>query len=230
MDKEYTKEGFSWYYDRYLSANVWATRWKWAFVGQSIIAFALILVISLLVPIKTMVPFPIIVNEDNQLVRVLNPKTDYLPVNEAMAQNDIAKYLRNREGYNPHTLNQQYRQVAYATDQKIFSDFESQHSPQNSESPINVLGADGIRDIKIFDIVFLDNVKATNEHKFSQLPSNVVQVDYATVTKAKNEEKIEHWVAVLSFDYQGIQRDETLAWENWNGFLVTSYRIHKRTT
>lgn len=230
MEKEYFKNGHDWYSEKYLSSQVQAKRWMLAFVAQATLSLSLGVCIALMLPLKTMVPFPILVNENNQLVKALHPKSDYLPINEAMVQNDIVRYIRNREGYNAHTLNYQYRQVAHSTAGNIFADFEKAQSPQNPASPVNLLGMEGARDIKVLAVIFLDNNEAETNHRYKALASNVVQVDYSSVTKTSGENKSEHWVATISFEYQGIQKDEVLAWENWNGFVVTSYRVHPRLT
>ena len=88
---------------------------------------------------------------------------------------------------------------------------------------------DGIRDIKILDVIFLDSQEATQSQRFKSLSSNVVQVDFSSSTKSTGETKVAHWVATISFEYLGVQQDEMLAWENWNGFVVTSYRVHPRS-
>jgi len=230
MEKEYFRKGYDWYSEKYISAQVQSKRWMLAFAAQVILSLSLGICIALMLPLKTMVPFPIIVNENNQLVKTLHPKSDYLPINESMVQNDIVRYIRNRESYNAHTLNYQYRQVAHSTAENIFSDFEKAHSPQNPESPVNTLGMEGARDVKVLDVIFLDNNEAEANHRYKSLASNVVQVDYSSVTKTAGDSKNEHWVATISFEYQGIQKDEVLAWENWNGFVVTSYRVHPRLT
>lgn len=227
-NKGYFKKAHNWYADQYLSVSVWSNRWKWAFIGQSGLSLLLALSLLFTVPLKTLVPFPILVNEDNQIIKALHPKDEYLPVNEAMAQNDIVRYIRNREGFNPHTLNHQYKHIFFSTASEILSDFENIQSSKNPNSLINVLGVTGMREVKIHDVVFLDSKEASDFHKYVNLPSHVAQVDFSTLTQKEGLTSTEHWVAVLSFDYQGIPQDELRAWENWNGFVVTSYKVNVR--
>ena len=169
---------------------------------------------------------PILINEHDQIIKVMNSKVQHVPVSEPMVQNDIVRFVRNRESYDAKTLNYQIRNIAYTASKEIFSDFEYLVSPQNKNGLINTLGVEGSVEVKVHDVIFLENKDKPSYLK--QVSSNVVQVDFSTTLKSSSQDLKENWVAIITFDYKGIPKDEITAWENWNGFIVTSYRVNRR--
>ena len=224
--KNYLNQASGWYYERYLMQKLMAKWSYYACIILSIACVALVILVACLLPLQKVIPLPIVVNEQNQVVKTINPKSDYVPINEAMVQNDIVRFIRNRESYNAKLLNYQIRNIAYTSTRDIFLDYQKILSSQNKESLVNTLGAEGTIDVKIHDVVFLETKDKPTYFKYIQ--SNIVQVDFSTVTKNNMQDIKENWVAILSFDYKGIPTDEVTAWENWNGFVVTSYRVNKR--
>lgn len=224
--KSYVQQGNNWYFERYVLQKTAANKWFVAFMGQTILSVALLLVICCMLPLSKTMPLPIVVNEHDQIIKAINPKHHNIPINQAMVQNDIVRFVRNRESFDAKTLNYQIRNIAYSAKKEIFADFEQLISPRNKNSLLNTLGAEGAIEVKVHDVVFLENKDKPSYLK--QVPSNVVQVDFSTTTKTDTQETKENWVAIISFDYKGVPNDEITAWENWNGFIVTSYRVNRR--
>lgn len=222
----YVQQGNSWYLERYILQKSAATKWFYAFMGQTLLCVALLIAICCMLPLKQTMPMPIIVNEAEQVVKAIHPKKQQFPINQAMVQNDIVRFVRNRESYDAKTLNYQIRNIAYSAGKDIFAEFEHIVSPQNKNSLLNTLGIDGSIEVKVHDVVFLESKEQPSYLK--QLPSNVVQVDFSTTVKSNSQDVKENWVAIISFDYKGTPKDEITAWENWNGFIVTSYRVNRR--
>lgn len=222
----YVQQGNSWYLERYILQKSATTKWFYAFMGQTILCVALLVTICCMLPLSKTIPMPIVVNEHDQIIKAINPKSQHIPINQAMVQNDIVRFVRNRESYDAKTLNYQIRNVAYTAGKDIFAEFEHIVSPQNKNSLLNTLGVDGSIEVKVHDVVFLENKDKPSYLK--QVPSNVVQVDFSTTMKSNSPDNKENWVAIISFDYKGTPKDEITAWENWNGFIVTSYRVNRR--
>lgn len=222
----YTSQANSWYLERYVLQKTSAHRWFVAFISQSVLSIVLLIAICCMLPLTKTIPMPIIVNEHDQIIKAINPKSNHIPINIAMVQNDIVRFVRNRESYDAKTLNYQIRSIAYTSASDIFTEFEHRVSPQNKLGLLNTLGIEGSIEVKVHDVVFLESKDKPSHLK--QLPSNVVQVDFSTLTKTNTDEAQENWVAIISFDYKGIAKDEITAWENWNGFIITSYRVNRR--
>ena len=154
--KDYFSAAQDWSYDKYEAQKTSAKRWRASFFMQSGLSIILGLCLLALVPLKTMVPMPVYINEETGMVRVDRPTPFFKPEHEHMIKSDLVRYVRNREGYIYSELNHRIRQIKYASVDPVFKDYVSKFQG-GKESLQDVLGVDGRIDVKVSSVVFLDS-------------------------------------------------------------------------
>ncbi len=225
----YFEAAQNWHYDRYQATLVNSNRWFMAFIVSMLLCIGLVAALSFLLPLKTLVPMLVHTNAATGEVFVTKPKNPYVPANEAQVQADIVQYVTHRESYTFADLNQRYHVVMLKSDKHSAKEYADAQSERYKDSPINLLGEHGKRTVKIEDIVFIDNAASTDIHHFDKPAHNLAKVDFKTQTQDKDGHTVtQYWVATLAWVYLGTPDNQSDAWDNWNGFTVTSYRVDPR--
>lgn len=230
MKKEtYFEAAKDWYYDRYQSFHLQANRWFAAFLFCCLIICLLIAALIILLPLKTLVPLVIHQNNLTGEIWVEHPKTNYVPVNAAQVEFDIVRYITARESFSAADLNQRFHQVILLSAGDVGKIYSEDQSNNNPHSPVNSLGNSGSRVVHIEDIIFIDKSNLQELRHFRQPSQNLAKVDFTTTTiDHAGNRKIENWVATIGWIYRGMPTDQQDAWDNWNGFIVTTYRVDSR--
>ncbi|HYF97505.1 MAG TPA: type IV secretion system protein, partial [Coxiellaceae bacterium] len=179
--------------------------------------------------LKTLVPLVVHQNSITGEVWVTHPDTSYTPENDAQVQSDIVRYLTARESYSAADLNQRFQLVNLLSSKDVAKNYSNEQSNANPNAPVNTLGHEGTQTIHIEDIVFLDKAGIQELRHFKEKSQNLAKVDFITITTDKSGNKVNQaWVATVSWIYAGLPKTQVEAWENWNGFTVTSFRIDPR--
>lgn len=226
MKVVYFEMGRDWFYDRYETAQILANRWFIAFLGASVLVILLTISISVLLPLKTLVPMIIHQNTTTGEVWVTQPKTPYVPETEAQTQADIVRYITSRESYTSADINQRFHLVMLLSNSNVGKNYADIQSNGNKKAPINTLGREGLRTVTIEDIVFIDKAGIEELRRFNGRTENLAKVDFTTTTTNSDGVKTnESWVATIGWVYTGMPQNQQDAWDNWNGFKVTTYRV-----
>lgn len=224
-----TKQGESWFVDKYVLKEIEANRWMLAFIVAMLATISLAIAMAILMPLKKIQPIMIYKNSATGETWVERPTSPYTPQNEAEVKSDIARYVIARESYSAYDINPRFKGVmllSSAKEQKQYSDFQSN---SNKNAPINVLGKDGTRTVHVTDVIFIDRVGEMEKRQLPAPSENLAKVDFVTTTTDKNGTKIkDQWVATISWAYRGTPSDEDEAFDNWSGFTVTYYRVDKQ--
>lgn len=230
LDDSYFSLGRDWHYERFQVAHVMANRWFIAFLCASVLAILLTIALVTLMPLKTLVPLVIHQNSMTGDVWVDRPKTPYVPANDAQVQSDIVRYVTARESYTAADLNPRFHLVMLLSANNIAQQYADFQANDNKKSPVNILGDDGVRTTHIEDIVFIDKAGMQQLRHFRMPSENLAKVDFTTTTTtdSSGNKKIESWVATIGWTYRGLPVDQNDAWDNWNGFTVTTYRVDPR--
>lgn len=229
MTEAYFKAGEDWFTDRYRSVKLQANRWFTAFLGAAVIIALMTIAIIVLLPLKTLIPVVVHQNTTTGEVWVDHPATPYVPATDAQTQADIVHYITARESYTAADINQRFHQVMLLSSNAVAKQYSDEQSNSNKDAPVNTLGAQGLSTVHIEDIVFIDKAGTQEIRHFHQRAENLAKVDFTTTTTdATGNKKTMAWVATIGWVYKGLPQSQRDAWDNWNGFTVTTYRKDPR--
>lgn len=209
--ENYLAEAKSWETDK-LQALEKSKRTAWIMtICFGVLAFLSVLAVAMLTPLKTAVPYVIRVNDVTGSVDVVNAlvdgKTTY---DETMNKYHIQWYVRWRESYSKHFVGDYYKNVGLTSSPTEQGRYAQGISPQNPNSPLNVLGDKGAINITI---------KST-----SFIKSNVALVRYTKEVSNGGAANLTHWAATVVFQYSGTPMSEQDRAINPLGFQVIEYR------
>tara|TARA_R110002124_G_scaffold161035_1_gene328290 strand:+ start:3577 stop:4260 length:684 start_codon:yes stop_codon:yes gene_type:complete len=214
------KKAENWAYDQYYSSNIKAKKYLLGIIAQFIIIFLLLIAFIVLLNKQTLVAIPIRINESLNTVKIENPNKINFEMNEAMIQSDLIRYVKSKETYNFEDLNYRLRYLQITTESNLFNNIRKENNDISLNSIINNLGKKGTRSVDIQDVIFLQKEDANHQ--------NLAKIDFMTTTIIDNKVDTDYFVATISWKYLGTPEDLDLAWDNWNGFMVTMYRVDKR--
>ncbi len=175
-----------------------------------------VLAICLMMPLKTVEPFVIKVNESTGMSEILHiANTRDVPVSEMMNKYWLSQYVLAREGYDWRTLNQEFIKVRELSLPNVFDVYGSQFGMDNKSSLESTL-KDNVRIVvKLNSIVVNSDSIATV--RFSKHRIN---------NRTGVQEKTNSWTATIGFEYFpdfAVQEERRIV--NPFGFKVTSYRV-----
>lgn len=220
----------SWYAEKNEMLEIMANRWFVAFIVALILCVALVSAIVVMMPLKKAEPFLIKVNTLTGESWVDKPTTQYAPVNQAQAEQDIVGYITQRESYNSADLNERFETVREMSDSRVAADYVDSQENSNKTAPVNLLGEKGTRTVHIEDVYFIDKEGTQEIREFRQKSTNLAKVDFSTTTTDANGAKsTQEWVATIGWVYKGLPDTKELAWKNPNGFTVTTYRVDQKS-
>ncbi len=210
-EEQYYKDSGDWNYEIYRSQK---KRMKIAYYiagAATIICFVAVLSIMLLIPLKTVVPYVIKVDQSTGAVEIIEPlKQAYDGEDEAITKFWIAHYLYSREQYMKQREKEDYNLVQKMSSNKVFDDYYREFNPElNEESPLVLCGSGHTLKIKIRDIVFLSDKKTALIH---------IKQTYSFNNKPK------YYVVTLAYKYQLNPVEEKNRHLNPLGFIIEAYR------
>lgn len=229
-ESDYFEEAKDWAYERYQIQEVMANRWQLAFWLAMIVSMLLLAGYFFLLPLKSWEPIVINHNAQTGEVWVNSLKNHYLPETSSEIESDLVRYVVARETFSLIDNIMRSRQVQYTSSTEVAKFYNQNQDSNNPQSSIRMYGSKGIRTVKIQDIVFLDNFNKAVGSKTDQADEipTLARVDFITTETRNNATIQKYWVATVKFEYNGVPEEKEVAWLNWNGFTVTSYRVDQR--
>lgn len=210
--EEYLKEVRTWETDKVVELEKSKkTAWRVA-IASGCTAFAAVLAVVGLTPLKQVEPYVIRVDNSTGIVDVVDALTDgKTNYDEAVNKYFTQWYVRYREGYSKELAEDYYFNVGIMSNsleqQKYFQVF----NPKNPQSPLNVYGS--YAKVKV-------RIKGT-----SFISPNVALVRYTKeVERGLDKPQLTHWVATITFKYTTAPMSEKDRAVNPLGFQVTEYR------
>lgn len=208
----YLAEARSWETDKVRSLEK-SRKQAWIVaISAGIFAFLSVAALAMLTPFKTAVPYVIRVDNATGSVDVVNAlvdgRTNY---DEAMNKYHTQWYVRWREGYSKHLINEYYRNVGLMSSREEQSKYGQFISPRNPDSPLNVYGSEGA--------TVTISIKST-----SFIKEDVALVRYTKEVNKDSSRTISHWAATIVFRYSGTPMSEQDRAINPLGFQVVEYR------
>lgn len=210
--ENYLQEARTWETDK-ITAIMKSEKIAWRVaIASGIVAFASVVAVAALTPLKHVEPFVIRVDNSTGIVDVVESmkdgKTNY---EEAINKYFTQWYVRYREGYSKELAEDYYQNVGVMSvgleQQKYFEWF----NPKNPLSPLNVFGSNAKIKVRIMSTSFIK--------------PNIALVRYTKeIERGLDKPQVSHWAATITFKYSGAPMSEKDRGVNPLGFQVVEYR------
>jgi len=206
----YFRAATGWDLDR-MSILQRSERRAWLFsVLFAVVAAASMAAIVLMLPLKTVEPFVIRVDNATGIVDVVNSlRTSKNTYEESISKYFLSRYIRAKEGYNAATFNLAYTEAGYLSSSTMRDALYEEFNPANAASPVNRY-KQGEVSVQIKTISFLR--------------SNIASVRYMKSITGVDRQTVTHWVATAEFRYLDAPAMEEARQHNPLGFQVVSFR------
>ncbi|MCH2546410.1 MAG: VirB8/TrbF family protein [Alphaproteobacteria bacterium] len=208
----------NWYRDRYEA--VITQRNFLGVIAISSLFLALIagFIILYMLPQKTVMPFLIQVDEKSGYTTIIEQDSlESISADESLRRYFVIKFIAARESYDATDLKESSDIVRLLAERSIFRRYWNENiNPSNKESLYSSLGADWVRQVEIKSVQFLD--------------ANRAQIRLSTITQNKKSSKepiIEHYIALIKFQFTNLELKFNEMAVNPLGFQVLEYRLDK---
>ena len=209
----YYEEAASWNRDRVQSMRS-SYKIAWIIAGMAAgIAILEAVALVLLTPLKTVVPYTLMVDKTTGYVQALKPldKTGIAP-DAALTQSFLVQYVIARESFDIATLSANYRKVALFSADAARSSYLQTMQVNNPTSPLILYPRTSVVDVRV--------------RSLSPLGPNAALVRFDTVRSDANAraEPARPFVAIVRYRYSNAPMSLEDRFVNPLGFEVTSYR------
>lgn len=211
-NKKAAPQAQSWYKDRYQYVLVQRKLLTLVTMGALGCTLLMLIIIMQLIPLKTVEPFVIQVDQKSGITHAVDPLTvKALTTNEAVNNYFIVQYLRARENYESGMLAHNYNIVRLMSEpSKVYPEFVAAVNPNNPQSNVARLGSTGTRKVKMKSITYLD--------------PQTVQIRLLVEEKEQSTQT-SHKILLLKFEYTKMNLTSEERYINPLGFRVMEYRI-----
>lgn len=209
----YYREGDSWAGDR--AAELRASRrvaWIIAAVAVTVALFEAITLIVLL-PLKTVVPYTLLVDRQTGFVEALKPlEVNRIAPDTALTQSFLVQYVIARESFDADALQANYRKATLWSADRARADYIGSVQASNPSSPLARLPRSTIIDTRVKSI--------------SPLGGNSELVRFETQRRDAGGQALpwQPWVAVIGYRFSGEPMQRADRYLNPLGFQVLRYR------
>lgn len=209
----YYKEARSWSSDRErLQRSSLRIAWIVATVA-TLIAFAEAIALAALAPLKTVVPYTLLVDRQTGYVQELKPlEREIIAPDRALTRSFLAQYVIAREGFQIESLKSDYRKVALWSASEARERYVAAMQASNPASPLASLPRNATVDVEIRSV--------------SSLSENTALVRFVTYVSKPGgtQRQATPWSAVVTYRYSGAPMRAADRLINPLGFQVVRYR------
>jgi type IV secretion system protein VirB8 len=209
----YYKEADSWNRDRQEALRK-SQRVAWRIAaGAATIALLEGVALMLLMPLKTVVPYTLLVDRTTGYVQVLKPlDADKIAPDTALTQSFLVQYVIARESFDIDTLSVNYNRVALWSAEQARAGYVNGVQVSNPQSPLSLYPRTTVVETRVKSV--------------SPIGRNVALVRFDTVrTDAGGQvQPPRSWVAVIRYRYTGAPMKLEDRFVNPLGFQVVRYR------
>lgn len=209
----YFEQGASWAQDR-RDGLVKSRRVAWIVAsGAMAVALCEALALVILMPLKTVVPYTLMVDRQTGFVQALRPLDAQLVSGDrALTQSFLVQYVIAREGFDRDTAQSDYRKVALWSAGRARSDYVASMQAANPDSPLARYPQSTIVDVQIKSVTPLSNTSA------------MVRYDSRRRDAVGQVQPPQSWVAMIRYGYSGEPLSIADRFVNPLGFQVQRYR------
>ncbi len=213
----------------YKAADTWATdlnaalrssrRVAWVVATLAVvIAVAEAIALSMLMPLKTVVPYTLMVDRQTGYVQTLNPiEASRIGPDAALTQSFLVQYVIARENFDFATVQNDYRKVAIWSVERARGDYIASMQVTNPDSRLALLPRTAIVE--------------THVRSISPLGKNTALVRFETVRRDRETslQAPQGWAAIISYRFSDAPMSAEDRFINPLGFQVVHYRRSAET-
>ena len=169
----------------------------------------------ILLPTRTAVPIPILVDRQTGYLEVLKADgTKPITANDALIQSLLAQYVLAREGFNVATVSTDYRRVSLWSGEAARRDYLALMAKANPQSPVRRYGRTDVVEARIKSISFMSRESAFVRFETQRLVAGA----------GPGQGAPQAWTAVISFRFieSPMRMEDRLV--NPLGFQVLRYQ------
>lgn len=211
--ESYFARSQSWAADREKTATL-SRRAAWLIAGIAAgIAMLEAVALAMLVPLKSVVPYTVLVDRHTGYVEVLKGAgPDTIAADAALTQALLAQYVIAREGFDISSLRADYRKVALWSADRARSDYLSVMQPSSPSNPLRRYARTALVSVRVKSV--------------SPLGPNLSMVRFDTERRDQGAAatSIQPWAAVLRYRFIGAPMALEDRLINPLGFQVVHYR------
>jgi type IV secretion system protein VirB8 len=209
----YFGEAQSWAEDRERQQR-FSTRLAWGIAAiASLIAVAEAIAIAAMAPLKTTVPYTLLVDRQTGHVEALDPlKPATIAPDKALTRSLLAQYVMAREGFAIESLQHDYRKVALWSSGEARQAYVNYMQPSNPLSPLGVLPRGTLVQPAIRGITSIGPNTA------------LIRFDKVRADPNGGRRTSEPWAAVVTYRFSGAEMSMADRLINPLGFQVVRYR------
>ncbi len=213
----------SWYHDNFRMAKIRGNRWMVAAIFGWLIAASALVAFASVFPLTRIQPWLVTVDTTHGLVTSINPVEkgqQSLTEVEAIVQASLYRYVIACETYDPSfSFERGYGICRNMSESNRLKEFDTEISPDNPKSPINVIKGRGKRTVELISILP------------SSFEKDVAQVRFLTKEALDGTTSVERvYNAMVKYRFTSSPDVTEDRWENPLGFKVSSYRKDQEPT
>jgi type IV secretion system protein VirB8 len=215
---EYYQASESWAADRahHMTSSL---KIAWIIAGvAAAIALLEAIAIIILLPLKTVIPYTLLVDRQTGYVEELKPlEHRSVDPDTALVRSFLVQYVIGRESYDVDSLKDNYRKVALWSAEEARTRYVASVQASNPESPLASLPRNAVVQVAVRSV--------------SSLGKNRSMVRFTTrrTDSAGASQPAENWVAVISYRFSGAAMTAEDRMTNPLGFQVVRYRRDAET-
>lgn len=186
--------------------------------GAAAIALAEAVALSFLMPLKTVVPYTLLVDRTTGFVQALAPlDPDQVTPDRALVQSMLVQYVIARESFDASTLQADYRKVGLWSAEQARLDYSNLMRPANIDSPLVLYPRTSIVQTRVKSV--------------SPMPDDTALVRFETIRRDAGGgfSPAQAWVAIIKYRFSGEPMSAEDRFLNPLGFQVTQYRRDPET-
>ncbi|HYC98009.1 virB8 family protein [Brevundimonas sp.] len=209
----YYREAGSWASDK-IGALQASRRLAWI-VAVAAVSVAVVeaLALVILMPLKTVVPYTLLVDRTTGFVQALKPlEPNQITPDRALVQSMLVQYVIARESFDIATLQANYQKVGLWSADKAHEEYLNLMQPSNLDGPLIRYPRSAVVETRVKSVSRLDEQSAL--------------VRYETVRRDEGAqaEPAQHWVAIVQYRFSGEPMSAEDRFLNPLGFQVVDYR------
>lgn len=185
----------------------------WVAGAASLIAVLLAISLIMLLPLKTVVPYTLLVDRQTGHVEAITPlEREIISADAALTRSFLVQYVIARESFDIDSLSDDYRKVTLWSEGDARQRYVNLMQASNPASPLAQLPRRAQVRVEVRSV--------------SSLAADRSLVRFTTIRQDPGGRAMppEHWAAVISYRYSGAEMTEADRFINPLGFQVTRYR------
>lgn len=210
---DYFREAATWADDR-RRWTAFSGRLAWTVAaGASIIAVFEAIALVALTPLKTVVPYTLLVDRQTGFIQALKPlDQETVAPDKALTRSLLAQYVLTREGFDIDSLQDDYRKVALWSEGDARRMYVAHMLASSPDSPLSTLPRRTLVQAEIRSISSLDNDTA------------LIRFTTTRLDPGARPQAPEFWASVVKYRFSGAEMSASDRLINPLGFQVSRYR------